>query len=117
MHEKFNSNYEDIIVCIGPAIKKCCFTSEDDKFKKIFTDVWNYEDKYIYYDSDNKKRFHIDLSFVITEDFINLGIKRENIVVSDICTKCNSNNFFSYRDSTFKKQSDYGTMATIVTLT
>lgn len=116
MHEEFNSSYEDMIVCIGPSIKKCCFTSEDENFKKTFTDIWNCEEKYISYDNDNKKRFHIDLGFVIKDDFVNLGVKNKNIVIPNICTKCNIDNFFSYRDATLKKQSDYGTMATIVTL-
>lgn len=115
MHEKFNINYSDLMVCVGPSIKKCCFSSEDESFKKQFTDIWKDDDKYIYYE-DNSKRFHIDLSYVIKKDFLNIGIKEDNIIIPDICTKCNSNSFFSYREARQKGYKDYGTMATIVYL-
>ena len=115
MHEIFNSEYKDIIVCIGPSIRKCCFSSEDENFKLNFTNVWKDEEKYIYYE-ENLSRFHIDLMYVIRKDLIELGLKEENIVISDICTRCNKDDFFSYRYATQQKQKDYGTMATIVTL-
>ena len=73
MHEKFNSKYSDIIACVGPSIKKCCFTSEDEEFKKIFTNIWDDEKEYIEYEK-NSNRFHIDLSYVIKKDFLNLRI-------------------------------------------
>lgn len=116
LHEKFDSNYEDMIVCVGPSIKKCCFSSEEESFKKIFTDIWKNEEEYIYYEKENNKRFHIDLGKVISCDLVNLGIKNENIVIPDICTMCNKDSFFSYRDACMKKEADYGTMATIVSI-
>lgn len=115
MHEDYFSNYSDMIVCIGPSIKKCCFSSEDENFKKIFTNIWKEENKYIYYEK-NLKRFHIDLGYVIKSDLLELGIKSENIINPNICTKCNSKEFFSYREATNNNYSDYGTMATIVNL-
>lgn len=115
MHDKYSSNYEDIIVCVGPSIKKCCFSSEDKNFKKKFTDVWENEKEYIYTE-ENSKRFHIDLSYVIKKDLLEIGVKEENISIPDICTKCNTDSFFSYRETISKKYEDYGTMATIVTL-
>ena len=115
MNEKFSCNFKDMIVCVGPSIKKCCFSSEDEDFKKKFTSIWKDEKEYIYYEK-NSNRFHIDLSFVIKKDLTNLGIKEENIVIPNICTKCNCDMFFSYREATSKGYEDYGTMATIVTL-
>lgn len=116
MHNKFNSNYADLIICVGPSIKSCCFSSEDEEFKKKFTNIWNEEEKYIYYE-EGSKIFHIDLSYVIKQDFLNLGVKEENIVIPNICTKCNTNSFFSYREATQKGYDDYGTMATIISIT
>lgn len=116
MHDEFNSNYEDIVVACGPSIKKCCFSSEDEEFKKIFLDNFKYnEDEYIYYE-DDKKRFHIDLEYLIKKDLINLGILEENIHFANICTMCNHENFYSYRYATSKKQEDYATFATIAYL-
>ena len=63
---------------------------------------------------DNLKRFHIDLVYLIKKDLEKLGVK--NIIDSNICTVCNSNDFFSYRSATKNKQKNYGLMATIVSL-
>jgi hypothetical protein len=68
MQERFGTKPQEVIVCVGPAIKACCFSSEETSFKKQFTDLWNDEEKYIYYEKENSKRFHIDLSYVIKKD-------------------------------------------------
>ncbi|MEG1705261.1 MAG: peptidoglycan editing factor PgeF [Clostridia bacterium] len=114
LNEKYKSKYEDIIVCIGPSINKCCFCSSDEKFKKLFTDIWKDEDKYI--TTKEKGKFYIDLPYVIKQDLINLGLKESNIVLSNICTVCNSDVCFSYRVSKKNSQKDYATMATITFL-
>lgn len=115
MQEKFNSNVEDIIVCIGPSIRKCCFSSEEESFKEKFTSVFDYQDEYIEYEEDGK-RFHIDLIKILKKEFKNVGIREENIHVADICTRCNVDDFYSYRYYTQCKCEDYATMATIVEL-
>jgi YfiH family protein len=115
MIEKFNSNAQDLIFCIGPSIKKCCFTSEEKEFKDLFTSIWQNEEEYIYYE-ENNETFHIDLSYVIKKDILKKGIKEENIAICDICTMCNHEDFYSYRYATKHKYEDYGTFATIAYL-
>lgn len=114
MNEKFNSKYEDVILCVGPSISKCCFCSSDIKFKKQFTDIWPNEDEYITIKENGE--FYIDLTYVIRKDLIQLGLKDENIVLSNICTVCNSDICFSYRINTRRKDEDYATMGTFVQL-
>ena len=114
MKELFGTNPKDIIVCVSPAVLSCCFSSEDENFKKIFTDIWEDEKEYITENIDNPKRFHIDLPYVITKDLIEAGVKKENIHFAGICTCCNDEHFYSYRSKTQKKEEDYGCMATIV---
>lgn len=113
--DEFSCNVNDLIVCIGPSIRKCCFSSEDKEFKKKFTDIWKNESDYIYYE-ENNKRFHIDLIYVIKQDLKENGILDENVVVSDICTCCNNEDFFSYRKSTQNNEKDYATFSTWVYL-
>lgn len=115
LHYNFNSNYDDLIVCVGPSIGKCCFDSEEEKFKENFINVWENEKDYLSYE-ENSKRFHIDLPYLIKNDCMKIGIKEENIVLSNICTMCNSEDFFSYRSNTKAGKKDYGTGATIVEL-
>lgn len=114
MNQLFGTNAEDIIVCVSPSVLNCCFSSEDENFKKIFTDIWPYEKEYITYEKENPKRFHIDLTYVITKDLESIGVKEENIHFAGICTCCNDEHFYSYRSKTQKKEEDYGCMATIV---
>ena len=113
MITEFSCNPNDLIVCIGPSIRKCCFSSEEQEFKNIFTNIWENEKEYITYE-ENSNRFHIDLVYLIKKDFEKIGVK--NIVIADICTVCNSNDFFSYRVSRKNNQNGYGLMATITML-
>ena len=114
MHENFNSNYNDMIVCIGPSIRSCCFTSKEKAFKKKFVELFQNEKDYI--KKDNKRYYHFDLSYIITSSLLELGVKKENIFDSNICTCCNKEDFFSYRNANNNKEDDYGTFATIVGL-
>jgi YfiH family protein len=114
MNEKFNCNYKDIIVCIGPSINKCCFCSSDLQFKKQFTDIWPNEGEYIV--TKENGEFYIDLPYIIKKDLITLGLRKENIVLSNICTVCNSDICFSYRVSKKNNDSDFATMGTFVEL-
>ncbi|MBQ8044268.1 MAG: peptidoglycan editing factor PgeF [Clostridia bacterium] len=114
MQELFHTKTEDLIVCVSPSVLKCCFSSEDENFKKIFTDIWPYENEYITQNIENPKRFHIDIPYVITKDLTSIGVKEENIHFAGICTCCNNEHFYSYRSKTQKGEQDYGCMATIV---
>ena len=116
MQELFGTNPKDLIVCVSPAIQKCCFSSEDKNFKEIFTNIWPNEQEYITINANNPNRFHIDLEYIITEDLIKKGVQKKNIHFAGICTCCNFENFYSYRSKTQKQEPDYGCMATIVKL-
>ena len=113
MKENFSSNIKDLIVCIGPSIRKCCFTSKEKSFKDKFTSVFNYSDRYLEYEND-KETFHIDLIEILKTELRNVGILDNNIYVANICTRCNTKDFFSYRAAVQSGKKDYATMATIV---
>lgn len=112
LKEEFKSDPADLVVCLGPAIAKCCFTSKDKAFKEMFTDIWPNEKEYIREDVD--KTYHIDLKYLIISDMLNAGVKEENITNANICTKCNNDDFYSYRCTVQRGEEDYGTFATIV---
>lgn len=113
MINEFDSNPSDLIVCIGPSIRKCCFSSEEKEFKEIFTNIWKNEEEYVIYEK-NSDRFHIDLVYLVKKDLESIGVK--NIIVADICTVCNNEDFFSYRVAKKNNQDGYGLMATIAML-
>lgn len=115
MEEKFGSNSKDLIVCIGPSIRKECFTSKEESFKEKFTKVFPYQDKYLSYEKDNET-FHIDLIEIIKTEFEKEGILEKNIHDSNICTRCNFEDFFSYRKARQEEKENCGRIATIVEL-
>lgn len=115
LKKKYESKAQDLIICIGPSIRSCCFTSMEDSFKEKFTSVFKYENEYLKYENDGKT-FHIDLIQILNHELIDAGVNEKNIHVAPICTRCNTKDFFSYREAVQNKKEDYATMATIVTL-
>lgn len=85
--ESLGSVPEDIYVAIGPHIRDCCFEVKEDAYKHF--------DKKYRIIRDNK--VFIDLSRVIKDDLISVGVLEENISESPICTCCESHEFFSSR--------------------
>ena len=95
MIEKYNCNPADIIVCIGPCIKQCHFQVEEDfiaKFKQEFGNV------------EGKQKYYFDTTNLIIDYLTEIGINRENIFDSNICSVCNVANMYSYRAE--KEKSD-----------
>ena len=88
MCEKYDSNIKDILVFIGPSIGGCCFEVGQDVWQK-FADCFP--------SSVEKNSEKVDLKKAVEEQLLNAGIKKANIEISNICTKCNSDKFYSYR--------------------
>lgn len=90
MKTNFQSKPENILCFIGPSIHKCCFEIKEDileYFKNINDSIVQKKEGKIFAD-------------VVKYNEVNLlrcGIKKENIIISDLCTKCNSDLFFSNR--------------------
>lgn len=91
----YKSSLDDIVVAIGPAICKSCYEVGYEVIEGLSELTFNIEEFYTY----NKKRdrYYIDLWNINKSMLINLGIKENNISVSDMCTKCNPDLFFSHR--------------------
>ena len=100
MKDKYGSNPNDIEVYINPSILKCCFEVDEDvmiQFKEKFQDIninsfiqlGNYK--------VGKQKYYIDTVGINKQILINLGVKQENIVTSNICSKCNKEYIHSHR--------------------
>lgn len=95
MGERFGSKPENILVGIAPSIGKCCFEVDEPVFKE-FEKLENIDINEICQFKNNNK-YNIDLQKTNLLLLQNAGIPKENITVSDICTKCNSDIFHSHR--------------------
>ncbi|AFS78324.1 putative multi-copper polyphenol oxidoreductase laccase [Gottschalkia acidurici 9a] len=109
MKEKYESKPEDIIVGIGPSIGECCYeVNKDvfDEFNRNFTNTSNVLKSM----DDGKWKLNLwEANRLILED---KGVPCRNITISNLCTSCNNDIFYSYR----KENGKTGRMAAIIQL-
>lgn len=101
MITEYHSKPEDIICCICPSIRQCCFEVDEDvkdlfynKYKNLknIDEIIKLGDK-----KEDKQKYYIDTVKINIELLKNIGLKEENIIDSNICTMCHSKEFHSYR--------------------
>lgn len=88
MKESFNCDDEDIIAAIGPSIGNCCFEVDSDT-------AMNFAEEYRTAKPNNK--YHVDLWAANRDSIAEEGVPRSNIYISEECTICNSDKYYSYR--------------------
>ena len=110
MKENFGCDPGDILAAVGPSICQDCYeVSKDviDQFKE------NFDSKYwddLFYEKENGK-YQLDLWKANEIVFIEAGIKKEHMVISNVCTHCNSDIFFSHRTTGDKRGNMCGFLA------
>lgn len=101
MKNEYKSNPEDIICCICPSIRQCCFEVDEDVkdlFYNEYKDLKNIDEIIKLGDKkEDKQKYYIDTVKINIELLKNIGLKEENIIDSNICTMCHSKEFHSYR--------------------
>lgn len=100
MENEYNSKPENIQAYIVPSILKCCFEVDEDvknMFLNKFQDIKISELITKGKMKEGKQKYYIDTVEINKRVMMKLGIKEENIILSNICTKCNSELFHSYR--------------------
>lgn len=109
MTENYSTDPKDLVCAIGPAISVCCYevdTACADHFYALGLD----SSKFIFPAQNGK--FMVDLLECNRQILLSAGVKEENIVISDLCTKCNSDLLWSHRATGGKR----GTMSAFMTL-
>lgn len=86
MKKNFGCNSCDIIAGIGPSLGPCCAEFINYK-KEIPAAFWKYKD-----DFD-----HFDFWSLSCDQLCDAGVLIENIYSSKMCTRCNTDLFFSFR--------------------
>ncbi len=93
MTQNFGTNARDVHVLVGPAIKSCHFETDSDvpdAMKQCDNELMQFVEK-------RGVKYFIDLHGICKFQLENCGIKTENITVSEICTYCNEDDFWSHR--------------------
>lgn len=109
MIEKYGSFPKDILVGIGPCIKKCCYEVDSPVIEKLKL-AFPYWNELVKYKGNNY--WMLDLVLANKLQLESIGIKSKNIFISNFCTSCHNDMFFSYRAD--RKKS--GSLATIIEL-
>lgn len=96
MSKEYGSKPEDILCAIGPSICMDCYEVSED-VAEAFEEAYSKEqfDSMIYNKGNGK--YQLNLHKACYYNFVNAGVKEENIALPDLCTCCNSNILFSHR--------------------
>jgi hypothetical protein len=89
MVESFGTQTENIIAGIAPAIGECCYEVGEDVAKHFSHIPHAYTPK--------KEKYMLNLPYINKKQLIDAGVHEINIEMSNICTACEVNRFFSYR--------------------
>lgn len=101
MKNNYGSNPLDIVVAIGPAISSCCY-EVDEQCCKYFKDMTDLEtEKFI--EVKPKGKYMLNLLEANKQIVEKVGVLDENIIVSDVCTMCNSDLLWSHRATNGKR--------------
>lgn len=89
MHQTFGSRSEDLHIVLGPSIGGCCYeineTIASECVDKGYTLALRREDEKVY----------LDVNTILLEQLKNLKVN--NVEVSEHCTSCRCDEYFSYR--------------------
>lgn len=102
MQTEYGSKVEDILVVIAPSICKDCYEISEDvanEFKKEMKEI----PTELYLEEKGNGKYQLDLWKVNEEMFLRAGVQREHLAVTDLCTCCNTELFFSHRASEGKR--------------
>jgi len=108
MAKQFGSNATDIYAAIGPAIGMCCYEVSNDFYSQFHIKYGDEINKFFTVNHGSKP--YCNLSAMNKMFLINAGVPEKNIELSELCTMCNPELFFSHRKSGKKR----GTMAAFI---
>lgn len=94
MVSEFGCDPQDILTGIGPSIGFCCF-EVDRPVYDAFCQVSVFDSTC--FTDDGNGKYHINLQEVNRLWMLRAGILPEHITVTDLCTKCHSDVFWSHR--------------------
>jgi len=93
MTHDYGCDPKNIIAGTGPALCKDCFEVDAD-VEEAFMAA---DPEYSQFIETRGVKYHIDLKAIIRHDLMKKGLKEENLMDMELCTKCEKDNFFSHR--------------------
>lgn len=98
MNKEYGSNPEEIVCAIAPSICQKCYEVSDDVALQ-FIDVFGRKvDESLLYQKENGK-YQLNLHRACELTLLQAGVKEENLDITNLCTCCNPDFFYSHRAS------------------
>lgn len=96
MQQSYGSDPAEMFAAIGPSICADCYEMGDEVFD-VFADSWGEDDAVRLMQRRSSGKYHLDLWLANRLTLERCGIPSTNIAVTDLCTCCHSDHFYSYR--------------------
>lgn len=93
LYHKYGAKYNNMVACIGPGICGKCYEVDLDCASKFLNNNRFPQDTITMIGN----KAYLDLKKMIFYDLLTTGLVANNIEISDICTKCSNEMFFSAR--------------------
>ena len=93
MKAEYGCDPVDIIAGIGPSLCQDCFEVDEDVAESFF----DADEVYREFAYQRGCKSYIDLKGIIRHDLQAAGVKAENLLDMELCSKCNKDLFFSHR--------------------
>jgi YfiH family protein len=108
--EKYHTDVRDLHVAIGPSIGECCYQVDERVADEVLRVLGEESEQVLIPDGLDHYRLNLQkMNQILLEK---AGILSQHIEVSQLCTACNQEHFFSYR----KEGGKTGRMAAFVVL-
>lgn len=89
---KFNSDPDDILIAFGPSIRWCCYNVGHDVLESVAKATGNGR-----YHIQKGNLYCLDLASANKYQAMSVGIQEKNIWISQECTYCYPERFYSFR--------------------
>ncbi len=109
---RLGSDPADIRAAIGPGISRCCFETGPEVPEAVMAVLGKEGREYIDDPGGDEDKFFVDLKGVNRALLIRAGVRSENIAVSDECTVCKSEKYWSHRAT----RGERGSQASVIAL-
>ena len=101
MTASFGSNPKDVLCCVAPSICKDCYEVGSDVAEE-FIKAFGHENKDrllrpSIFNPEDEDKYMLDLWQACKLVFLEAGVPEENIEITDYCTRCNPDLFYSHR--------------------
>ena len=103
MAVKFGSDPAEMYAAIGPGICRDCYEMGDEIYD-AFAAEWSIEETDRILVRYLSAKYHLDLREANKMTLMRAGVPEDHISVSNVCTKCNADTFYSYRSGRMENE-------------